>query len=164
MLPGGSVLALDMARALGWCAGEPGARPHYGRVALNGQTRAHAYAALLDYLEDAIALHRPARIVAEAPLSPQAQRSEDAALLLFGLRAQLELFAFDKAIPVAFVPFHEPRGVVLGRSNFPKGQAKIAAMTWCEAHGFSPSDDNVADALILWHHATGWRRQPGLAA
>ena len=88
MLAGGSVLALDMARTLGWCAGRPGARPHSGSVTLVGQSRAQVYAALLDYLDAAIALHQPARIVAEAPLSPQAQRSEDAALLLFGLHGR----------------------------------------------------------------------------
>lgn len=161
---GGSILALDMARTLGWAAGEAGARPHYGSVALGGQSRAQVYASLLDYLDDAIRLHRPARIVAEAPLGHMAHRSEDVALLLYGFRAQLELFAYDKALPVEFIPFHLPRSVVLGRANFPKGQAKIAVMTWCEAQGFSPADDNAADALVLWHFATGWKRQPELAS
>lgn len=161
---GGTVLALDMARKLGWCAGTPGARPHYGSVALGGQSRAQVYASLLDYLADAAALHRPDRIVAEAPLGHMAHRSEDVALLLYGFRAQLELFAYDCSIPVEFVPFHQPRSAVLGRSNFPKGTAKVAVMTWCEGHDFSPADDNAADALVLWHFATGWRRQPELKA
>lgn len=165
MLPaGGRILALDIARKLGWAAGEAGARPHYGSVALGGQNRAQVYASLLDYLDDAIRLHRPARIVAEAPLSHMAHRSEDVAFLLYGFKAHLELFAYDRSIPLDFVPFHQPRSAVLGRANFPKGQAKVAVMAWCEGHDFSPADDNAADALILWHHATGWKRQPDLAS
>lgn len=162
MAAGGIVLTLDMARRAGWCVGAPGAKPRYGSVALGGASRGAVYASLHEFLDDARKVHGFTRIVAEAPLGPQAQRSEDAALLLFGFRAHLDLWAYDNAMPTEFVPFHEPRGTVLGRSNFPRGQAKIAVMTWCEAHGFSPADDNAADAIVLWHHATGWRRQPEL--
>ena len=160
----GVVLTLDMARTCGWCVGAPGARPVYGSQTLGGVTPFDVFNSLVAFLDDRWTMFGPFRVVAESPLLHTAHRSEDTAKMLYGLWAHLGSWCADEGVKCDFVGYQEPRKNLLGRGNFPAGQAKIAVMTWCEAHGFSPADDNAADALLLWHHATGWKRQPSLKA
>lgn len=148
----GVVLTLDLARKLGWCAGAPGARPHFGTVELRGHSHGAVYAALVDWLEDAIRLHAPAEIVAEAPLVRGDHAGMDAGRLALGMIAHLELVAHDHGIRLLEEHVSRTRKAVIGRGNFAKGTAKTEVMAWCRAQGFDPPDDNAADAICLWKH------------
>lgn len=148
----GPILTLDLAKRLGWAVGSPGARPHFGTVELRGQSHGAIYAALVDWLEDAIRLHAPAEIVAEAPLVRGEHQGIDAGRLALGMIAHLELVAHDHGIRLLEEHVARTRKAVMGRGNFAKGTAKSEVMAWCRANGFDPPDDNAADALVLWRY------------
>lgn len=149
----GAVLALDMATRLGWACGAPRARPAYGSVLLSGRERPARYAAFLDWLAAAARIHRPARIVAEAPLASGDFAGRDAALLALGFMAHLETWAWDRSLPLELVAAGTARKAVLGRGSFARGTAKVVVTDWARREGFDPKDDNAADALVLWHYA-----------
>lgn len=89
----------------------------------------------------------------------------DAALLALGFAAHVELWCWDNGVrQIPSVPVGTARKAVLGRGSFAKGTAKGVVLDWARREGFEPGDDNAADALLLWHHATGYRRQRELAA
>jgi hypothetical protein len=159
------VLALDLATRFGWCVGAPDAAPRHGSVLLAGKLRAERYAALLDWLGDALAAHRFGEVVCEAPLVSGDFRGRDAAMLALGLAAHVDLWCWDRAVRLReSVAVGSARKAVLGRGSFARGTAKSVVMDWARREGFTPADDNAADAILLWHHATGYRKQRELAA
>jgi hypothetical protein len=160
----GVVLALDLATVTGWCVGAAAARPAHGSVALRGQDRCARYAALMDWLWDALALHGFTRVVLEAPMVTGDFRGRDAALLAIGLSEHVAFWCWDRSIRCELVAVGTARKAVLGRGSFAKGTAKGVVLDWCRREGFTPSDDNAADAILLWHHATGYRAQREMAA
>lgn len=159
------VLALDLATTFGWCCGAANAAPRYGSVRLDGRERAPRYAALLDWLDDALRVHRFDRLVCEAPMVSGDFSGRDAALLALGLAAHVELWCWDNRVQqIPSVVVGTARKGVLGRGGFAKGTAKAVVLDWCRREGFDPRDDNSADALLLWAFATGYRRQREMAA
>lgn len=146
------VLCLDLARQLGWAAGVPGERPRYGTVELRGTSHGAVYASLVDWLEAAIALHKPAEIIAEAPLQSGGHSGQQAAMLAFGMLAHVELICFDHGIRLLTEHVQTTRKQVMGRGHFPKGTAKDAVKEWCIAKGYAAPDDNARDALVLFLH------------
>jgi hypothetical protein len=159
------LLALDLASTVGWCVGAPDAPPRYGSVKLAGQARAARYAALLDWLDDAQGTFGFADLVCEAPLVSGDFAGRDAALLALGFAAHVELWAWDNGVRQRdSVVVGTARKGVLGRGSFARGTAKAVVLDWARREGFSPPDDNAADALLLWHYATGYRKQREMAA
>lgn len=153
----GCVLTLDLAKRVGWCAGAPGGRPAYGTVVLGGPSHGAVYAALVDWLEDAIRLHRPVEIVAESPLVRGQHQGIDAGRLALGMFAHVELLAHDHSIRLLEEHVSRTRKAVIGRGNFAKGTAKQEVIGWCRAQGYTPPDDNAADALVLWRYVEALR-------
>lgn len=147
-----TVLALDLARRTGWAVGVPGQRPRCGVVELRGTTNGAVYASLVDWLEDAMRLHKPGEIVVEAPLHHGQHAGQQAALLALGMLAHVELMAHDHAVRCFTEHVQTTRKQVIGRGHFPKGTAKDAVKDWCIAQGFDAPDDNSRDALVLWLH------------
>ena len=145
-----SVLCLDLARKLGWCAGVPGAHPEYGTVELQGRSHGVVYADLIRWLHALIRQHHPAEIAIEAPLG--SSQGLSATRLAYGLAAHLHLLAHQHGITVREEPVWRTRREVIGRSDFPAGTAKSEAIAWCRANGFAPEDDNAADAIVLFKH------------
>lgn len=160
----GVVLALDLATRAGWACGRQGERPAYGTILLAGQERPARYAALLDWLDDAATIHKPQRIVAEAPMVTGDFRGRDAALLALGFMAHLEMWAWDRSLPLELVAAGTARKAVLGRGTFARGTAKSVVLDWARREGFDPRDDNAADSLLLWSYATGYRAQREMVA
>lgn len=152
----GSVLALDLATRMGWAFGATSRVPQCGVVHLSGHEPGAVFASCVDAVADLIDLHQPARIVAEAPLPVQAQTHGRTAEHQFGLHAVLQLLAYRRSIPSKLIRADTARLSMLGRSRFGgRDGAKAAVMSWCRERGFSPPDDNAADALVLLHHAMG---------
>lgn len=161
----GVVLALDLASCTGWCVGAPDSPPRYGSVRLEGRERPARYAALLEWLDDAHQVHGFDRLVCEAPMVSGDFSGRDAALLALGFAAHVELWCWDNTVrQLPSVVVGTARKSVLGRGSFGKGLAKGVVMDWCRRQGFAPGDDNAGDAIVLWHHATGYRRQREMAA
>ncbi|MBX9697901.1 MAG: hypothetical protein K2X74_00635 [Acetobacteraceae bacterium] len=160
-----ALLALDLATTFGWCVGAHDAPPRYGSVRLVGRERAPRYAALLEWLDDARRVHGFAELVAEAPMVSGDFAGRDAALLALGLAAHVELWCWDAGIRQRpSVVVGTARKAVLGRGSFARGTAKAVVMDWARREGMEPGDDNAADACLLWHYATGYRRQREMAA
>lgn len=157
----GAVLALDLATVTGWACGAPDARPVHGSVVLRGQDRCARYAALMDWLWDAQKVHGFVRVVAEAPGN---YRSRDALIQAIGLAEHAAFWCWDRSIPFRLEPSATSRKAVIGRGTFPIGAAKDAVAQWCRGEGYTPGDDNAADAILIWHHATGYRAQREMAA
>lgn len=149
----GVVLALDLARRLGWAAGVPGERPRSGVVQLRGQSHGEVYAALGNWLDDARIVHQPARLVFEAPLIGGQHAGINAARLALGMVAIVEQFCWDHSIECFEEHVSRTRKEVLGRGNFATGTAKAEVLAWVRGRGFDVTDDNQADSLVLWLHA-----------
>jgi hypothetical protein len=143
------ILTLDLATTTGWCIGVLGSPPVYGSVLLIGASRAARYAALLDWLDAAAAVHGvPSDIIVEAAVIHGA--GQDRARLALGLLAHIELWGWDQGCRVLDEMPATTRKEMLGRGSFPAGTAKSHVMAWCREHGYRPGDDNAADALLLW--------------
>ena len=142
------VLTLDLARSTGWCVGVPGTHPEYGTIALRGQSQGRLYSDLTRWIYGLLRQHQPAEIVLEAPLGNAGGSSTTR--LAYGLAAHLHLLAHEHGIPIREEPVWRTRREVLGRSDFPAGTAKSEVIAWCRSQGFAPSDDNAADAILLF--------------
>jgi hypothetical protein len=149
----GALLTLDMAKRLGWAAGVPGDRPRSGVVQLRGQSHGEVYAALGNWLDDARQVHQPSTLIFEAPLIGGQHAGINAARLALGMVAIVEQFCWDNGIDCLEEHVGRTRKEVIGRGSFPKGTAKAEVMAWLRGRGFEVTDDNQADALLLWLHA-----------
>lgn len=160
----GAVLGLDLARTFGWACGAKTSRPVIGSVRLEGRDRPAVYAGLLDWLDDARAVHGFVRVVAEAPMVTGDFRGRDAALMAIGLGEFVGWWCWENSIPFEQVHVGTARKAVLGRGNFAAGTAKGIVMDWCRREGLDVSGHDAADAALLWAYATGYRRQREMAA
>ena len=151
------VLALDLSTRAGWAVGRAGERARFGTWVLGSSsvTPAEPWAALLDCLADACAVHKPERIAVEAPLPAAQQRNQQIARLLMGLADMAQIFCYRRAVPYAEYNAATVRSRVLGDGH---GHAKKQEIIgWCRTRGYDVIDDNAADALLLWHFVTGER-------
>lgn len=162
-----TVCAIDCStRALGWCCGIAGTnRPAFGLITLPGmKSLGTLYGSVRNSLSDLVEARKPSVLVWCKPLY---RDSQSAAQALLGVAAIADLVAYDHRVRAFNVHEATARKDVLGRGSFGqrddagkiiKGSgthaAKIAALLWCEQHGFEVESDDVADAIVLWRHAT----------
>ena len=176
-MPG--TLALDIStRRTGWAFADGSGKPVYGLWLLPGmQSLGQLGAAFRNVLEDAIAVHKPDRLIFAPALFRDAQT---AARALIGLAFTAELVAYDCSVRPFEIAEATARKQVLGpavmsaiaragrkRKGSGSEVAKAAAMDWARGRGFSPQSDDVADALVLLEYDRLWRlsrRQWGEAA
>jgi hypothetical protein len=156
-MPAPLVLALDLSTRVGWACGRAGGEPDYGVLVLPKGISGHGAigAALFDALMDLHDVQHFERVIMEAPLPPQSQTSANTARIQFGLAFAVETWCYRRELEVREARPDDWRMAVLGRARFGGTEkAKAAAMAWCHAQGWAPSDDNAADALALWRYAT----------
>jgi Holliday junction resolvasome RuvABC endonuclease subunit len=156
--PQGGVLALDLSLSTGWALGGINdADPISGVWRLPGiDNLGRAFTALSNELEDAIALHQPRWVVAEAPLPDIRQTS---ARLLLGLSAHVESSCYRMGVPCFEVAVTTVRATVMGTGRFPKGEAKQHVLAWCARRGWTDLTDDEADARLVWLYACLQLRQ-----
>ena len=146
----GSILALDLGTATGWAlrradgviiSGTASFKP--GRYEGAGM-RFLRFAQWLDTLglPDAVYFEEVRR-----------HRGVDAAHCYGGLLATLTAWCEARGIPYSGIPVGTIKASATGKGNASK-EAVIAAM---QAKGFSPGDDNEADALAILMHVSGQR-------
>ena len=157
-------MALDLARSTGWTCGAAGSVPAVGEVLFSSRERPAVMAALMDWLDDARAVHGFTRIVAEAPMVTGDFRGRDAALMAIEMHGFVSYWCWENAIPFRQEHVGTVRKAVLGRGNFARGAAKLAVISWCEREGIPIGGHDAADAALLWAYATGYRRQREMAA
>ena len=91
----GGVFALDLSSATGWAYGSPGdAAPLNGVWLLAEGHNGRLFASFENELEDALLLHRPALVLAEAPLPPTTVSNAVVWRQQLGLAALAECAAF----------------------------------------------------------------------
>jgi crossover junction endodeoxyribonuclease RuvC len=149
--PGG-ILALDLSTKTGWAVGSRFEAPAHGVWLLPGgiANLGRVFSSLAASLEDAIRLFRPVRIFFVPPLSKHQTTAE----LLIGLSATVKMISYEQGVPVGQEAESTVRKHVLGSGRFSSTkEAKAAAFAWCRSKGWTPCDDNAADALVDLHYA-----------
>jgi hypothetical protein len=151
----GSILALDLGATAGWALGAPGAAVRYGTVQLAkpGASNGAIGSAFGEWLGGFLAVSKPALLIFEAPLAPQAQRSPATARLLLGLAWQVEALAFDHQIfRVYEATVQEVRKFFIGAGRLKAEDADFQIRRKCKAFGWQTADSHAADALALWSY------------
>jgi hypothetical protein len=153
------ILALDLASRTGWACGFPDdARPCAGsvRFARPGVSLGAIYAGCRQWLADFVVADPNVRlIVFEAPMAPQHMAGFTTAhviRILIGLCAVVEEFAYARGYDVREAKVSDVREHFLGRNRLKRKEAKSSTIEACHRLGWSPADDNAADALALWHY------------
>ncbi|PYF05007.1 hypothetical protein BJ122_102233 [Rhodopseudomonas faecalis] len=150
----GDILALDLAKTTGWAYGAPGEEPIYGSVTFGNEntTRARVLRNCREWMVSFL-VASPARLVVfEAPLTPgqlQGHTNIDSIRLLIGIAETVDELLFDRA-DVREARVSDVRTFFLGTNRIKRADAKDATKYKCRKLGWSPQDDNAADALALW--------------
>lgn len=147
------VLALDLATVTGWASVEMGGEPTSGahRFASPGADQALLFGNALVFFKDAITVHRPDRVVFEAPLGiAMVGRSNRQTLeITMGLPAILMAVCNRMQVQVRQASLSEVRSHFIGTTRLKSAEAKKAVQDRCRLLGWSFVDDNAADALAL---------------
>ena len=153
---------LDLSTRTGWAAGAPGANrpPLYGLWVLPRLPTMIARDLQIGYrmsclaakLEDAIAVHKPDRVVFEAPL----HLADGSSRLLIALAGVVEMICCERKIRCEEAHVQAVRALVLGRGRGVNPKARV--MKFCAEQGWTPADDNVGDALVLLRYCHTMQR------
>ena len=144
------ILALDLGPTTGWArrgydglitTGTASFRP--GRYDGGGMR----YLRLTNWLTELDRLSGPIEAIYFEEV--RRHRGTDAAHVYGGLMATLETWAELRGVPYQGVPVGTIKRHATGRGNATK-EAMIAA---AQARGYSPADDNEADAIAILHWA-----------
>lgn len=159
------ILALDLSSSVGWAFGYAGARrPLCGVWLLAKGDLGRMLASFDNELDDAILLHRPSLIVAEAPLPPTAVSNATVWRQQLSLAGMAEAAAYRHDIEFREQACSTIRLEILGTGRFPNGNAKPAILAYCERKGWGVPDHNSGDACVTWEYAcrhlpaARWRR------
>ena len=150
------ILALDLSTRTGHACGRDRGAVTSGVWKLGGMKQhgvGHCCSALAAALGDAIHREAPDLVIYESPLIPERQTRGDVARLLYGLCAVVEMVCLECGMPreaCEEATADEARKLVLGRvMRGSSGWIKDAVTAWAMSQGYSPYDDNEADALLL---------------
>lgn len=144
-----TVLALDLGTTTGWCCGKPrqiisGTWDLRPRRFDGGGMRYLRFREMLGHMI-VPELERPKLVVFE---EVRRHAGTDAAHVYGGLLATLTSWCEEHGIPYEGVPVQTIKRFATGKGNGGKNAVLAAVRSW----GFSPIDDNEADAIALWHY------------
>lgn len=153
------ILALDIASQTGWCVGRADAPPRCGSVKLLGEGAADGavLAAMADWFVDSIDVHKPDKIVYEAPLPHHS--SINSAKLAFRLSGIVELICWRRRIDCKPIHVATVRAQVLGNGRAKKPDVEVwyRAQDWPMPYRNGAVDADAIDAAAVWAFATGIR-------
>lgn len=152
-----NILFLDVASTTGWCQGEVGKKPHYGsiRFAPSGSSPEEVGAKALVWFIKWMMVSKPNTLVIEAPLRDnwKTKTNFNTSFILKGLAFQFGSVAWDRGVfDIRHASVQDVRRHLLGYSP-PAKTAKREVIDRVEALGFTPQDDNAADAISGWLYA-----------
>ena len=93
--------------------------------------------------------HGATHIGLEAPVQA-GRNSAKVNGLLMGLSAVVRGWVYRKGVPVEMFPVPTIKKHFIGSARLPRAEAKQAAIAMCERRGWTPDDDNQADAAAVW--------------
>lgn len=148
------VLALDLAKQTGWCAGAPGTTPRYGSFSLAGESN-ERFGVLYNRLCYLIRDTSATMMMFEAPITSGSKTNTSGSTLryLYGYVAVAEAAAQNSGIPVRECAIATWRKHFLGNGGMNRKDAKRAAITRCRQMGYSVETDDEADAIGIWDYA-----------
>lgn len=158
-------LALDASSTMvGWAAGAHGVHPASGTKGLPN-TRGddgrlfHIYAV---WLNEMITNLGPKRVAVEQSIMIPGRDDYETMFKLAGMVVTTLIVCCNRGLPCDRVPIATWRKAVLGQNFYPttmglneQGRRKAfkdAAMKVCEHHGWSPRNDDEAEALCILHY------------
>jgi hypothetical protein len=147
-----TILAIDLGTATGWALRRADGMIVSGTASFKPGRYEGAGMRFLRFAQWLDSLGAPETVYFE---EVRRHRGVDAAHCYGGLLATLTAWCEGRAIPYAGVPVGTIKAHATGKGNASK-EAVIAAM---QAKGFTPCDDNEADALAILLYVT--RLQPG---
>lgn len=186
----GGILALDLATRLGWAYAGPAAMESWPRTAMEAAAMPSPPAvsgwfrlpktgpdvgwfldAYHDFLTSSLDLHQPARVVFEAPWvgvkkdrhGNVSQTHQDTARKLLCLAGHTEFVCRRRRIAYREANNATVRKHFIGKGRGDRATLKRLTIDACKARGWSPENDDEADALGLLDYAVAcWR--PGRVA
>lgn len=143
-----AILAIDIGSTTGWALKGAGGGIVSGSLDLRGGRFEGGGMRFLRFKAWLAEIHAVTPVGYVAFEEVRAHKGTDAAHIYGGLMAQLMVFCEEHAIPYQGVPVQTIKKFMTGKGNAGKPEMKAAA----RSHGFSPADDNEADAigLMLW--------------
>lgn len=153
------VLALDLARRMGWAEGHPGDVPRVGTVELAREGASHAaiHGGMIKWLGTRLLAFQPSAIVFEAPIPPPHMRGKtnfNTTRVLLGLAAVVEGVCFCKGVHnLTEASVGDVRMHLLGRRP-PAATAKQQVISRVRMLGVDTKDPDAADAAALWFYQT----------
>lgn len=153
-MAGKVILCLDIATVTGWAVSQPGRNgPLYGSHQIVqgtiGEDMGHAFVAFRDWLADMLTVHAPDDVWFETPIP--SKNSLQTMRFLMSLPAFVEELTHRHGLPCWERECATVRKAILGRGNAKKPDV----LRWAVLKGYSPQDDNAADALLLLAFADG---------
>ena len=164
------ILALDLARIVGWAVGTPtDTRPQCGSIEIvrGDASMAKLFSEWRMMLRDFLSLHPDIGLVIfESPLVPGmmgGRTNIQTIRRLIGLAAVTEelLFTLGK-YDIREARVSDVRTHFLGSNRHKREQAKALTMQRCRQLGWEVTDDNQADALALWDYQIACLRRDNL--
>ena len=152
-----TILALDLATRTGFAVGRLSDRtPRSGSVAFgkSGASMGAIFANARAWMADFTLVNMPDIVVFEAPLAPSFKRGATnfgTIRILMGLAAIVEEFSYGK-FDCREARVGDVRRHFIGTQRARRAAAKLMTISACRRLGWSPIDDNAADALALWHY------------
>jgi hypothetical protein len=162
-------MTLDLATVTGHAFGIPGETITYGstRMGHPGASPGAKLHAFREWFWDFTEAHRPLALVFEAPFNlammsrtdkkNKFMTNEATIRFLFGIVAVAEEAAIARRIEIIKeVGVQDVRAHFVGQRTFRQGgreAAKKATIARCYQLGWTPIDDNCADALAIWSYA-----------
>lgn len=156
----GQILALDLASKSGWALGTLDDKwPRSGSIqwAKDGASMGRIFSECRLQLRDFLSMHTEIKtVVFEAPLLPMFKTKKtnfQSTRILIGLCAVVEeLLHSIGGYDVREARVADVRTYFLGSNRHKREIAKAKTIQTCKALGWSPTDDNAADALALWDY------------
>ena len=177
----GGILALDLATRLGWAYAGPAALSSWPLTAMEAAAMPSPPAvsgwfrlpktgpdvgwfldAYHDFLTNSLDLHLPALVVFEAPwVGPNT--AQDTARKLLSLAGHTEFVCRRRRLDYREANNATVRKHFIGKGRGDRATLKRLTIDACKARGWSPENDDEADALGLLDYAVAcWR--PGRVA
>lgn len=161
--------AFDLASTTGFAIGSAGGEPVHGahKLPRTGRDYGHFGDAFATWLRGMLTEHKIKLVVYETPILP-ATTNIETLKKLYSLGTVCEMVCRRAKVDVMETDMQTVRSHFIGKTRAPKGIEPKKRRAWmkariieaCRARGWSPEDDNAADALSIWSFASSCMKEP----
>lgn len=164
-MPRGAIIALDLATNVGFARWSPTAPIRWGSMRLpsTGSEVGRFLSAYDLWLRDLLTVEAPETVIFEAPwVGPSTH--QDVARKLMCLAGHTEFVCYRREVPRVVEENNKTvRKHFLGSGGGLRKEIKALTVEACRSRGWTPEDDDAADALALLDYAMHQLRVPGAA-